>query len=223
MLGRNDDGEDRQFAHGRVAVLGINFVMVFSPSTFAGAPHTELSHAHLPRRGEHERESAHAWRRPGAKFPNVTSVRVKDALDAINDVVGQLAIAIRGASSVALIASVLVLAGALAAGHRARVYDAVVLKTLGATRGRLLAAFLLEYGLSGLATAVFGAVAGTAAAWWILTRADEARLRVAHGRARWRRCCCHYSDDFARSGWHVADTRAKASALSTQSLSIIVR
>ena len=84
--------------------------------------------------------------------------------------VGQLAIAIGGASSVALIASILVLAGALAAGHRSRVYDAVVLKTLGATRGRLLAAFLLEYGILGLATAVFGAVAGTAAAWWILTR-----------------------------------------------------
>ena len=69
-----------------------------------------------------------------------------------------------------MLASILVLAGALAAGHRARVYDAVVLKTLGATRGRLLVAFLLEYGLLGLATALFAAVAGAGAAWWILTR-----------------------------------------------------
>ena len=68
----------------------------------------------------------------------VTSVRVKDALDAVNDVVSQLVMAIRGASSIALVASLLVLAGALAAGHRARLYDAVVLKTLGATRARLL-------------------------------------------------------------------------------------
>ena len=58
----------------------------------------------------------------------------------------QLATAIRGAASVALVASVLVLAGALAAGQEARLYDAVVLKTLGATRARLLAAFVLEYG-----------------------------------------------------------------------------
>ncbi|MGB2729971.1 MAG: FtsX-like permease family protein, partial [Methylovirgula sp.] len=57
-----------------------------------------------------------------------------------------------------------VLGGALAAGQRARLYDVVILKTLGATRRRLLAAFLCEFGLIGLATAVFGVVAGGAAA-----------------------------------------------------------
>ena len=87
-------------------------------------------------------------------------------------------------------ASVLVLAGALAAGHRARVYDAVVLKTLGATRGRLLLAFVLEYGLLGLATALFGALAGAGAAWWIVDQRHEARFRLAMParllRPRWR-------------------------------------
>jgi putative ABC transport system permease protein len=77
--------------------------------------------------------------------------------------------AIRGASSVALVASLLVLAGALAAGHRARLYDAVVLKTLGATRGTLLSAYALEYGFLGLATALFGLIAGSIAAYFILT------------------------------------------------------
>jgi putative ABC transport system permease protein len=100
----------------------------------------------------------------------VTSIRVKDALDAVSGVVGQLATAIRGAASVALIASVLVLAGALAAGQEARLYDAVVLKTLGATRARLLAAFLLEYGLIGLATAIFGVLAGAAAAYGVVAK-----------------------------------------------------
>jgi putative ABC transport system permease protein len=95
---------------------------------------------------------------------------VKDALEAVNDVVSQLITAIRGASSIALIASLLVLAGALAAGHRARLYDAVVLKTLGATRARLLSAYALEYGLLGLATAIFGLLAGGVAAYFIITR-----------------------------------------------------
>ncbi len=71
--------------------------------------------------------------------------------------VGQLAMAIRGASAIALVASLLVLAGALAAGHRARLYDAVVLKTLGATRGAAALGLALEYGMLGIATAVFGA------------------------------------------------------------------
>jgi putative ABC transport system permease protein len=71
---------------------------------------------------------------------------------------------------VALIASVLVLSGALAAGNRSRVHDAVVLKTLGATRKTLIAAFSLEYMLIGLATAVFALAAGGIAAWFVVAR-----------------------------------------------------
>ncbi len=48
----------------------------------------------------------------------MTSVRVKDALDAVGDLVGRLVLAIRGASGVAILASLLVLGGAVAAGHR---------------------------------------------------------------------------------------------------------
>ncbi|OWK23567.1 hypothetical protein AJ87_34395 [Rhizobium yanglingense] len=73
-------------------------------------------------------------------YPTITSVRVKDAIDIVNTLVAQLATAIRAAASVALISSVLVLAGALAAGNRARTHDAVVLKTLGATRAMLIRA-----------------------------------------------------------------------------------
>ena len=63
----------------------------------------------------------------------------------------------------------LVLAGALATGHRHRVYDAVVLKMLGATRWRLLAAYALEYLLIGLATAIVGVAAGSVAASLVMT------------------------------------------------------
>ena len=139
---------------------------MFSPNTFAGAPYSELATVTFPTSGS-PRELA-LLREVAQAYPSVTSVRVKDALDAVSNVVAQLATAIRGAASVALIASVLVLAGALAAGQEARVYDAVVMKTLGATRARLLGAFVLEYGILGLATAVFGVMAGAAAAWGIV-------------------------------------------------------
>ena len=68
-----------------------------------------------------------------------------------------------------VIAAVLVLSGALATGHRHRVYDAVVLKMLGATRRRLLAAYALEYLLIGLATAIMGVAAGSLAALLVMT------------------------------------------------------
>ena len=149
--------------------FGINFVLVFSPNTFAGAPYSDLATVTYPNGGNAARELA-LLRDVAVAYPSVTSIRVKDALDAVSGVVGQLATAIRGAASVALIASVLVLAGALAAGQEARLYDAVVLKTLGATRARLLAAFLLEYGLIGLATAIFGVLAGAGAAYGVVAK-----------------------------------------------------
>ena len=101
-------------------------------------------------------------------FPAITAVRVKDALDAIGQLVMNLVLAVRGASAVTLVAAALVLSGALAAGHRHRVYDAVILKTLGATRRQLIAAYALEYLLIGLATAAVGVAAGSIAAWRVI-------------------------------------------------------
>ena len=149
--------------------FGINFVLVFSPNTFAGAPYSDLATVTYPQGSDPARELA-LLREVAQAFPSVTSIRVKDALDAVATVVAQLATAIRGAASVALVTAVLVLAGALAAGQQARLYDAVVLKTLGATRGRLLAAFVLEYGIIGVCTAVFGVLAGSAAAYGVVAK-----------------------------------------------------
>jgi putative ABC transport system permease protein len=148
--------------------LGINFVLVFSPNAFKGAPHTHiatLTEAHPDSGGD-----ARIVKSVADAFPMVTSVRVREALETIGTVVTNLVLAIRGASAVTLISAILVLGGALAAGHRHRVYDAVILKTLGATRARLLGAYALEYLMIGFATAVFGVIAGSVAAWMIVTR-----------------------------------------------------
>ncbi|MBM6580959.1 ABC transporter permease [Microvirga sp. BT689] len=169
VLGRNISATIASLREVEWRSMGINFVMVFSPNAFAGAPHTHLATVTFPN-GSNAALDARILRSSAQAYPMVTSVRVKDALEAVNDVVSQLVMAIRGASSIALIASLLVLAGALAAGHRARLYDAVVLKTLGATRTRLLSAYALEYGLLGLATAVFGLLAGSLAAYFIVDR-----------------------------------------------------
>jgi putative ABC transport system permease protein len=148
--------------------LGINFVLVFSPNAFKGAPHTHV--ATLTETGPSAAGDARIIKSVADAFPMVTSVRVREALETIGTVVTNLALAIRGASAVTLISAILVLGGALAAGHRHRVYDAVILKTLGATRVRLLGAYALEYLMIGFATAIFGVVAGSVAAWLIVTR-----------------------------------------------------
>jgi putative ABC transport system permease protein len=148
--------------------LGINFVLVFSPNAFRGAPHTHI--ATLTEAHPSAADDARIIKQVADAFPMVTSVRVREVMESIGAVVTNLTLAIRGASAVTLISAILVLGGALAAGHRHRVYDAVILKTLGATRVRLLGAYVLEYLMIGLATAVFGVIAGSVAAWLIVTR-----------------------------------------------------
>ena len=100
-------------------------------------------------------------------FPNVTVVRVKEALAQVGELLAALARGIAIASLVTILAGVLVLAGAIAAGHRARLYDAVVLKVLGATRGRLGLVYTIEYGLLGALAGSAALIAGTMAAWGI--------------------------------------------------------
>ncbi|MGN6548740.1 MAG: ABC transporter permease [Pararhizobium sp.] len=171
VLGRKITATIANFRRVKWETMGINFVMIFSPETFAGAPHAWLATLTDPS-ATTAREGA-ILRAVTNRFPTITSIRVKDAIDVVNRLIGELATAIRAASSVALIASVLVLAGALAAGNRARTHDAVVLKTLGATRAILIRAFSYEYLILGLVTAAFSLFAGGVAAWYVVAHVME--------------------------------------------------
>jgi putative ABC transport system permease protein len=152
--------------------LGINFVLVFSPGAFNGAPHTDIATLTFADGGGTAEETT-LIKALADNFPTVTALRVKDALDAVDALVSKLVLALRGASSITLVAAAFVLGGALAASQRFRIYDAVVLKTLGATRARLTAAYALEYLLIGLATVIFGLAAGSLAADLVVTRVME--------------------------------------------------
>jgi putative ABC transport system permease protein len=147
--------------------FAINFVFVFSPNTFKGAPYTGLFTAALPPAAGAAAEGA-LMKAAARDFPSVATVRVREALATIEALTAKLALAIRAASGVALASAAIVLAGALAASRRARIADAVILKILGATRPRLIAAFLAEYALLGLFAGLFGAAAGAAAAYAIV-------------------------------------------------------
>ncbi|MEN5247451.1 ABC transporter permease [Brucella pseudintermedia] len=166
VLGRNITAKIASFRQVQWETLAMNFVMVFSPNTFAGAPATWLATLTIP--DSQKSLAPDVLRQVTKTWPAVTTVSVTDALNVANDLIGQLATAIRAAASIALAASVLVLGGALAAGNRARVHDAVVLKTLGATRGTLITAYVLEYMLLGLATALFALAAGSVAGWYVV-------------------------------------------------------
>lgn len=169
VLGRNITAKIANLRVVDWQSLGINFVLVYSPNTFRGAPHTHIATLTFPGDTTAQRDAV-ILRDVATAFPGVTTVRVKDALEAVGSVINNLVLGIRGASLITLVAAALVLAGALAASHHNRVYDAIILKTLGATRGKLIAAYGLEYTLLGLATGLFGVAAGSVAAWLVVTR-----------------------------------------------------
>lgn len=100
---------------------------------------------------------------------------MKEALETVSRILEQLSSAVSATSSITLVAGMLVLAGAFAAGHRKRVYDAVILKVLGATRKDIFKVFLLEYALLGLLTSIIAAAAGWTASYLVITQLLEAK------------------------------------------------
>ena len=111
-----------------------------------------------------------AIRELGRTYPSITAIRVKDVLATFNTVFAKVMTAVRAAGSVTLLAGALVLAGALATAQRRRILEAVILKTLGATRRRILASHFLEYLLLSAVTALFALALGTLAAAIVATQ-----------------------------------------------------
>ncbi|MGB0625884.1 MAG: ABC transporter permease [Alphaproteobacteria bacterium] len=144
--------------------LAINFVMVFSPGILESAPRMHISIVHAEPDAEDPLERAVTDR-----FANITAVRVRAALETVAALIGNVGAAVSLTTVITLVSGILVLAGAIAAGRRRRIYDSVVLKVLGATRRDIVTAYILEYGLLGLVTALIAAITGSVTGWAVVT------------------------------------------------------
>lgn len=143
--------------------MGINFVFLFSPEPLSSAPHAHLMTVSTDAAGETglRRDLVEA-------YPNVTVIRVKESLEAVRGILGGFSLAVRAVSVFSIITGILVLAGAIAGGHRKRIRDAAIMKVLGAQRRRILRVYLIEYGLTGLGAAIAAASIGTLSAWAVV-------------------------------------------------------
>ncbi|WP_297322105.1 FtsX-like permease family protein [uncultured Bartonella sp.] len=138
--------------------FNMNFVMIFSPNTLKNAPHVFL--ATFKSGNDTFVDEAQIMRDIAHNFPSITIVPVHQLLGDARKIVGEIGMAIRVSSFIAILAAILVLIGTLSASNRARIHDAVILKTLGATRKMLLKAYLYEYAIIGCVTAIFASLAG---------------------------------------------------------------
>ncbi len=169
VLGRRIEGRIANLRQVDWSDLSMNFTVIFAPGTLETAPHTHIATVRTSDSAEQAVLDAVA-----ARFDNVSAVRVKEVLETVSDLFNRISMAVRGTAAVTLLAGTLVLASALASEHRRRIYDAVVLKVLGATRGRVLQVFAIEFGLLGLAAAAVAAVLGTVAAYFVVTAVMKA-------------------------------------------------
>ena len=164
ILGRNVDAKIASLRKIDWESLAINFVMVFSPNTLAGAPHRALTTLELPK-GTDPALEGKVIQALSERFPLVTAVKVGDIVEAAKELLTKVMTAIKATAGVTLLIGAAVLAGAVAAGQQQRKYLAVLYKTLGATRWRIVSAELLEFGLLGLATALLSVLIATITAW----------------------------------------------------------
>jgi putative ABC transport system permease protein len=144
--------------------LRLDFVMIFSPGVIELAPQTVVATVRAAA------AEAAIERAVTGKFANITVIRVREVLRAVGDMLSRMAGVVRLTSAITIVAGALVLAGAIAGGQRRRVYDAVVLKVLGATRRDVLRVHALEYGVLGLVTALIAGAIGSLAGWAVVDR-----------------------------------------------------
>ncbi len=143
--------------------LRFDFAIIFAPGTLEAAPHTSIAAIEAPRDQEEAVERAAT-----DAFPNISAIRVRDALQAAARILEGIGAAVTGTAALTLLAGAIVLAGIIASEHHRRVYDAVVYKVLGASRRRIVGIYLLEYGALGLITAAAAAAIGTLTAWAVI-------------------------------------------------------
>ncbi|KJZ18332.1 ABC transporter permease [Loktanella sp. S4079] len=173
VLGRDITGTITSFRNVTWEDAGIGFVLALNQAALAGAPHSWIATVYAQEPAE-----AAILRDLATAYPNITAIRIRDAIDQVIELVGGIAAATRYGAIITLITGFLVLIGAAAAGERARTYEAAVLKTLGASRREIMTSFALRSALLGFAAGVVALAAGILGGWAVMTYIMESSYSV---------------------------------------------
>ncbi len=174
VLGRDIQATVTSFRTVDFSDAGMGFVMTMNAAALSGAPHSHIATVYAEPDAEAAilRDSARAW-------PNVTAIGIKAAVARVTEALTAIAQATTLAALATLVTGFVVLIGAAAAGESARVYEAAILKVLGASRGRILASFALRAAMTGAAAGAVAVVAGGVAGWAVMTFVMEADYAFA--------------------------------------------
>ncbi|MBK0327645.1 FtsX-like permease family protein [Rhodobacteraceae bacterium F11138] len=160
ILGRDITATITSFRAVDFSTAGLGFVLAMNSAALSGAPHSFISTVYAEESAE-----ATILRDLAGAYPNITAIRVRDAIDRVSQVLAGIAAATSYGAAATLLTGFLVLIGAAAAGEQARTYEAAVLKTLGASRRRILSSFALRAAILGAAAGIVALAAGLAGGW----------------------------------------------------------
>ncbi|MFM5908507.1 MAG: ABC transporter permease, partial [Novosphingobium sp.] len=149
--------------------MGFNYFLVFSPNALRDAPHNYAATVDVPGAAP----PAALLRQLALAFPSSSVIETGPMLRQARDLLGQMSLAILAAASVAVLAGIAVLLGAIAAARAARTYDSVIMRVLGASRRQLLLVQLGEYGLLALVLGLVALGLGTGIAWLVIVQMFE--------------------------------------------------
>lgn len=173
ILGRDITATITSFREVDFTTAGIGFVLTMNPAAIAGAPHSFIATVYVAETAE-----APILRDLARMFPNITAIRVRDAIERVSELLEGLAAATSWAAGASLLSGFLVLVGAAAAGTGNRTAEAAILRTLGASRRRILSSFALRAALLGAAAGAVALAAGIAGGWAITTRILDTQYSV---------------------------------------------
>jgi putative ABC transport system permease protein len=178
VLGRDISAEITSFREVDFSTGGLGFVLSMNAAALRGAPHTHIATIYAE-----EADEGAILRDMAKAYPNITAIRVRDAINRVSEVLEGIAAAITYGALATLFTGGIVLIGTAAAGEKARVYEGAVLKTLGASRAAVLANFALRSALLGLTAGAIALVAGIAAGWAVSVFVMETEFQIAFGSA----------------------------------------
>ena len=178
ILGRDITGTITSFRKVDFSGAGMGFILTMNPSALSAAPHSFIATIYVAPEAE-----AALIRDLSRSYPNITTIRVRDAIDRVASVLKGVAAATTLGALATLVTGAIVLIGAAAAGEDRRRFEAAVLKTLGASRATILLSFALRALVIGLGAGAIALVAGATAAWAVIHFVMQGEFGLAIGPA----------------------------------------
>jgi len=152
------------------------FMIVFRPGPFDNAPHSYISSVNGPRDPAARSRMQAAL---VARYPNVSVIDLREVLDTIQTIVDGVTLGVTVVGGLVLFSGMLILVGAVSMTKFQRVYEAAILKTLGASSRLIATMLLLEYGVLGAIAGTVGALGAIALSWAVARYALDLTWRAA--------------------------------------------